>query len=88
MPKYGRGLNREVVAAVNRGSISEPFSVKQVRWLIKKKGWRPDPPEQYVVVALANGASDDHSPTYKKYFLSLGDGLYKLRPEYKGPEWV
>ena len=88
MPKYGRGLNREVVASVNRGSISEPFSVKQVRWLIKEKGWRPDPPEQYVVVALANGASNDHSPTYKKYFLSLGDGLYKLRTEYKGPEWV
>jgi hypothetical protein len=88
MPKYGRGLNREVVAAVNEGFIAEPFAVKNVRWLIKEKGWRPEPPEQYVVVSLANGASDDHSPTYKKYFLSAGDGLYKLRNEYKGHDWV
>jgi hypothetical protein len=88
MPKYGRGLNREVCAAVNGGFISEPFAVKDVRWLIKKKGWSPEPSGQYVVVALANGASDDHSPTYKKYFVSFGDGLYILRNEYKGPEWV
>lgn len=87
MPKYGRGLNREMVAAVNRGFITEPFTVKEVRWLIKKKGWKPEPPEEYVVVALANGASDNHSPTYKKYFLSIGDGLYKLRTEFKGQRW-
>jgi hypothetical protein len=88
MPKYGRGLNREVVAAVNRGTISEPFSVKQVRWLIKNKGWMPEPPEAYVVVTLANGTSDNHSPTYKKYFLSDEGGKYKVRPEYKGSGWV
>ena len=87
MPKYGRGLNREVVAAVNRGSITEPFTVGEVRQLIKEKWWKPGPPEVYIVVALANGASDNHSPTYKKYFLSVGDGLYKLRSEYKGIEW-
>ena len=84
MPKYGRGLNREIVAAVNKGSIIEPFSVREVRWLIREKGWKPEPPEVYVVVALANGASDNHSPTYKKYFLSVGEGLYKLRTKYKG----
>jgi hypothetical protein len=87
MPKYGRGLNREVVAAVNRGSITEPFSVREVRRMIKKKGWKPKPSEKYVVVALANGASDNHSHTYKKYFLSVGEGLYKLRSEYKGSKW-
>jgi len=87
MPKYGRGLNREVVAAVNKGTISEPFSVKQVRWLIKERGWRPEPPEEYVVVTLANGASDNHSLTYKKYFVSIGDGMYKVRTEYKGSDW-
>ena len=64
MPKYGRGLNREVVAAVNGGFIAEPFTVKEVRWLIKEKGWKPEPPEEYVVVALANGASDNHSYWY------------------------
>jgi hypothetical protein len=87
MPKYGRGLNREVVAAVNLGHISEPFSVKQVRWLIKEKGWGAQIPETYIVVSLANGTSDDHSSTYKKYFLSAGDGLYRLRPQYKGQKW-
>ena len=84
----GGAQNREVVAAVNKGFISEPFTVKEVRWLIKEKGWRPQPPEEYVVVTLANGASDNHSPTYKKYFLSIGDGLYKIRTEYKKSEWV
>jgi len=88
MSKYGRGLNREVVAAVNTDFLAEPFSTKDVRKVIKHKGWRPEPPEDYVNVALANGASDDHSVTYRKYFLCLGDGLYKLRPEYKGSNWV
>jgi hypothetical protein len=87
MPKYGRGLNREVAAAVNDGFITEPFTVREVRRLIKEKGWKPEPPEEYVVVALANGASDNHSPTYKKYFLSAGEGLYKLRAKYRGCDW-
>ncbi len=87
MPKYGRGLNREIVAAVNKGSIVEPFGVREVRRLIREKGWKPEPPEVYVVVTLANGASDNHSPTYKKYFLSAGEGLYRLRTKYKGTEW-
>ena len=88
MPKYGRGLNRELVAAINKGLISEPFSVKDVRKLIEHKGWLPEPPEQYVTVALANGASDYHSTTYGKYFFSLGDGMYELRPEYRGSQWT
>ena len=87
MPKYGRGLNREVVAAVNMGDITEPFSVREVRHLIREKGWKPEPSEKYVVVALANGASDYHSPTYKKYFISAGDGLYKLRTQYRSTKW-
>ena len=88
MPKYGRGLNREVVAAVNRGFITEPFSVKDVRLLIKDKQWKPEPPEEYVVVTLANGASKNHSFTYKKYFMSAGEGLYEIRAEYKGSRWL
>lgn len=88
MPKYGRGLNRELVAAVNTGLVSEPFSVKDVRKLIKAKGWWPGPSKEHVTVTLANGASDQHSATFKKYFLSIGDGLYRLRPEYKGSKWT
>jgi hypothetical protein len=81
MPKYGRGLNKELVEAVKMGSVSEPFSVKDLRSLIEEKGWQV--PEEYVTVALANGASDQHSRTYKKYFFSIGDGSYRLRPECK-----
>ena len=71
MTKYGRGLNRELVAAVNSGIVSEPFTVSDVRRVIREKGWKPEPPEEYVVVALSNGASEEHSHTYKKYFSSL-----------------
>lgn len=34
MAKYGRGLNREIVAAVNVGLIDEPFSTIEIRKLI------------------------------------------------------
>jgi hypothetical protein len=87
MPKYGRGLNREIVSAVNDCFIIEPFGVRDVRRLIKQKGWKLEPPEEYVVVTLANGANDNHSPTYKKYFFSVGNGLYRLRAKYKGSDW-
>jgi hypothetical protein len=76
MAKYGRGLNRELVAAVNSGIVSEPFTVSDVRKVIREKGWKPEPPEEYVVVALSNGASEDHSYTYKKYFRSLARVSY------------
>lgn len=88
MPKYGRGLNREIVAAVNAGIILEPFSTKDVRKLIKEKNWKPEPSENHINVTLANGASDNHSITYKKYFHSVGDGQYKVKPHYKGTEWL
>jgi hypothetical protein len=88
MAKYGRGLNREVVAAVNNGSIREPFTVEDVRHLIRGKRWNPPPTANHVVVTLANGASDSHSDTYKKYFRTLGDGQYRLRDRYRGDEWL
>lgn len=88
MAKYGRGLNREVVAAINAGFISEPFSVRDVRRLIAAKSWKPSPTEQYIVVTLANGASMNHSFTYKKYFRAMGDGLYQLQGEFRGQEWL
>jgi len=31
MPKYGRGLNREIVSAVNRGIIVEPFGTPEIK---------------------------------------------------------
>lgn len=88
MSKYGRGLNREIVAAVNSGLISEPFSTKYVRNLIAIKKWDPGPSEKHINVTLANAASDEHSPTYKKYFESVATGLYKVKSEYKSQEWL
>ena len=88
MAKYGRGLNREIVAAVNAGLITEPFSTNDIRNLIKEKKWQPGPTENQIKVTLPNGASDNHSITYKKYFISVGDGLYKLRNQYKDNDWL
>ncbi len=88
MPKYGRGLNRELVGAVNAGEIKEPFSTKDVRKLIALRKWDPSPTEAYIIVALSNASSEEHSPTYKKYFIALGDGRYRLRDTYRGSEWL
>ena len=85
MAKYGRGLNREVVAAVNRGELSEPLTTASVRHLAALRGWKPA--ENLVLVALANAASDSHSPTYRKYFRALGGGKYRVREEFRGPAW-
>lgn len=88
MAKYGRGLNREIVAAVNKGLISEPFSIKDVKKLVKLKDWNPGPTENHINVTLANAASEDHSLSYRKYFLSTGKGKYRLRRNFRGEEWL
>jgi hypothetical protein len=85
MAKYGRGLNREIVGAVNNGVISEPFGIPEIRQFTTSRGW--DVPETYVNVTLANASSEEHSITYKKYFYATGNGAYRLRPDYRGPEW-
>ena len=85
--KYGRGLNREIVAAVNAGLINEPFSTNDVRRLIALKGWHPKPTDNYINVTLAIATSKNHSITYKKYFISVGQGSYKVKEEFKGQEW-
>jgi hypothetical protein len=43
--------------------------------------------QNLVLVALANAASDDHSPSYRKYFRSVGRGRYRVRDEYRGLNW-
>lgn len=85
MTKFGRGLNREVVAAVNRGEIEEPFSVQAVRDLVARRGWPVR--ENHLLVTLANAASDEHSPTYRKYFVASRRGHYRLRDAYRGADW-
>lgn len=85
MVKHGRGLNREIVGAVNQGVIEEPFSVVQIRELIAQKNW--DITEGYITVSLPNGSSITHSSNYKKYFESLGNGQYQILEQFKGVRW-
>jgi hypothetical protein len=85
MAKYGRGLNREVVSAVNMGIIYEPFSIAQIKEYLASKGW--EIPDTYINVCLANGSSKNHSHTYKKYFISVGNGKYRLKQDYVGDIW-
>jgi len=86
MPKYGRGLNREIVGAVNKGEIVEPITVRKVKKYVDKHNW--DIPETYINVCLANATSLDHSKTYKKYFISMGNGKYELASNYRGKNWI
>ncbi|CCQ93867.1 conserved hypothetical protein [[Clostridium] ultunense Esp] len=74
MTKYGRGLNREIYLAVKSGEIVEPFGILEVKEFVNRKGWSV--PDSYINVCLANAASKNHSPTYKKYFESIGEGKY------------
>lgn len=83
MAKFGRGLNREVVAEVNAGKIKEPFSVADVKKMIQREAWNPAPTEKYVNSCLADAASNNHSQTYRKYFESAGVGKYRVRAAYK-----
>lgn len=85
MAKYERGLNREIVAAVNRGGLNEPLTVATVREFVMRRGWNVS--DSYLVVALANGASARHSASYRKYFEALGNGGYRVRREFRGVEW-
>jgi hypothetical protein len=68
MSKYGRGLNREIVAAINSGIIQEPFSVAQIMKLIKIKQWNPQPSLLDINVNLSNASSKVQSPTDEKYY--------------------
>ena len=86
MAKYGRGLNREIVGAVNEVIIDEPFSVADIRHFAQKNGWNI--PENYLIDSLAKASSQEHRFTYKKYFQSLGNGQYQLVDEYRGFEWL
>jgi hypothetical protein len=79
--KYGRGLGREVIAAVNSGELREPFDTRDLWALIARRGW--DAPANSVNVFLHNSSND--YATNGKYFVHVGRGKFKLRPEYRKP---
>lgn len=74
MAKYGRGLNKEIYLAVKSGEVVEPFGIAEIKEFVNRRGWSV--PKNYINVCLANAASKNHSPTYKKYFKSVGEGQY------------
>lgn len=86
MTKFGRGLNREIVAAVNSGELPEPLSIESVRSFVASRAWNVT--EHYVIAALANGSNESHSPTYRKYFEVVSRGRYRVRHEYRGKDWL
>ena len=85
MATFGRGVTREVVAAMNTGELREPSTLHSVRYLVAKCGWPPSP--ELILAALENAASDDHSLTYTKSFQAVGRGRYELHDEYRRPAW-
>lgn len=85
MSKFGRGLNRKIVGAVNRGELPEPLTTAAVLEFALRHGWAVR--ETHLRVTLANAASSDHSPTYRKYFEAVSRGRYRVRQEFRGTEW-
>ena len=73
------------MGAANQGIIEEPFSVVQIRELIAQRNWEIT--DGYLTVCLANGSSLTHSSNYKKYFVSLENGQYKVSEQFKGALW-
>lgn len=77
MPKYGKGLGKEIYIGAKNGEILQPFTVNDCRDFAISKGW--DVPESYLKVVLANSEKDrDHSDTYKDYFMRVSEGKYRI----------
>ena len=77
MAKHGDGLACEIVRAVNQGKLKEPLTTQKVRNFAKSKGW--DVKDSQVRSCLSNGASDNYSPTNKKYFKRIARGQYEVK---------
>lgn len=86
LTKFGRGLNREIVGAVNRGELREPLTIAAVREFALARGWAVR--ESHLAVTLVNAASSNHSPTYRKYFEAVGRGRYRVRRDFRGEDWL
>lgn len=82
MTKYGEGLAKEIVKAVNNGEIQEPLTKKEVEKLCEKNNFQYS--RNMLNVILPNSEIDaTHSPTFKKYFKKICTGQYVILPEYR-----
>lgn len=82
MSKYGEGLAKEIVKAVNNGEIQEPLTQEKVKELCKAKNYKCT--QNMLNVILPNSEIDaKHSPTFIKYFKRINRGEYVILPEYR-----
>lgn len=82
MAKYGEGLAKEIVKAINNGEITEPLTRKKVEELCMLKNY--DYPKNMKNVILSNSEIDaKHSDTFKRYFKRIDKGEYVLLPQYR-----
>ena len=79
--RYGEGLGKEIIKAINNGELIEPISTQMIKQFCKSKGW--DVPDNYTNVYLANSSSEHHSKNFKKCFYNVGENQYVLRDEYR-----
>lgn len=81
MSKYGEGLAREIIKAVNRGDIIEPITYKKIEQFCSNNGLAAT--ENQMRVILSNGTENKHSPTYTKYFERTRRGEYRILSKYR-----
>jgi hypothetical protein len=82
MTKHGEGLGLEIVKGVNQGILIEPLTTKKVKDFCKLKGLNAT--ENHMSVILANATSNNHSPTYRKFFERISRGEYRVINKYRG----
>lgn len=77
VPKYGRGMKVEVVDAIKKGKLTQPINKKKIVQYMNQNGWYPN--GNFMNVFLANHSNPNHSKSYEKIFISMGNGEYTLK---------
>ena len=71
------GLINDFIEAIRSGNIKEPFTTFDLKHFVVQNNWEYS--DNYLNVALGNHSSEIHSMRYRKVFISLGNGTYKIR---------
>lgn len=80
MAKYGKGLNKEIVDAINKGEIQKSFGIQDVIVFTKKRGWNIS--LRHIGASLSNGCGRDYNGALIKYFEHFYHGAYRLDPRF------
>lgn len=70
----GIELARCVLIIEIQGEVFDFFSILEIKELVRSRVWNV--PNNYINVYYINTALNNHSPTYKKYFESVGEGKF------------